>query len=77
MEYVKTQQYIDYSVFPHDVYDVYQISTPGYSANCTAVDPVTHEPFNDEQDRGLQLITVTIKHNDKKVITLEGYKVDR
>lgn len=78
MEYVKEQLYINYSVLEHDVYPISTtISTPGYSVNCTAVpiDPVTHEPFND--DLGLQLITVTIKHNDKEVITLEGYKVDR
>ena len=72
MENVKEQPY-------SAVYN--PISTPPhYSVNCTAVpiNPVTHEPFNDEEDDlGLQLITVTIKHNDKEVITLEGYKVDR
>ena len=28
-------------------------------------------------DDGIQKITVTIKHSDKVVIRLEGYKVDR
>jgi type II secretory pathway pseudopilin PulG len=28
-------------------------------------------------DDGIQKITITVKHNDEGVITLEGYKVDR
>ena len=42
----------------------------GYTANITAT-PL-HTP-----DDGLQKLTVTIKHADKEVIQLEGYKVDR
>ena len=41
-----------------------------YSANISA------EPLNNPDD-GIQKIWVTIKHSDKEVITLEGYKVDR
>ncbi len=38
-----------------------------YSTNITA------EPL----DTGIQKITVTVKHSDKQVFTLEGYKVNR
>ncbi|HUV56564.1 MAG TPA: prepilin-type N-terminal cleavage/methylation domain-containing protein [Dehalococcoidales bacterium] len=90
MEKVKEQPYIYYSVLGHDVYLSYD--TPGYSVNCTAVpiDPTNKDPETNKlkvfeidedgvfvQDLGLQLITVMIKHNDKEVITIEGYKADR
>ena len=42
----------------------------GYSAIITA------EPL-DSPDDGIQKITVTVKHYDKEVLQLEGYKVDR
>jgi len=41
-----------------------------YSATIAA-DPL-HDP-----DDGIQKITVTVKHSDKGVIKLEGYKADR
>ena len=41
-----------------------------YSANITA------EPLHDPDD-GIQKITVAVNHFGEKVITLEGYKVDR
>jgi type II secretory pathway pseudopilin PulG len=70
MEYVKT---VDY------VYDTTQYSPaaiPGdedYSGYSATIDA---EPLHDTDD-GIQKIAVTIEHNDKPVITLEGYKVDR
>ena len=42
----------------------------GYSATITAL-PL-HDP-----DEGIQEIMVIVEHNDKEVITLEGYKVNR
>ena len=42
----------------------------GYSAIIAA------EPLNNPDD-GIQKITVTVKHYDKEVLQLEGYKVDR
>ena len=33
------------------------------------------DPLNNPDD-GIQKITVTVKHHDKEVITLESYKVD-
>jgi len=41
-----------------------------YSATITA------EPLHDPDD-GIQKVTVTIKHSDKEIIKLEGYKVYR
>ena len=41
-----------------------------YSATIAA------EPLHNPDD-GIQRITVTVKHSDKEVIKLEGYKVDR
>ena len=42
----------------------------GYTANITA------EPLHNPDD-GIQKITVTIKHFDKDIVQLEGYKADR
>ena len=83
MEYVKSQDYIDYSEDPHDVYDT--ISTPtGYSVNFSAVpfDPDTGLPYSQvggifEQDDGIQKITVKVDHQAQEVIILEGYKTLR
>jgi len=83
MEYVKNQDYIDYSVDPHDVYN--EITPPsgsGYSIDFTAVpiDPDTGLPYEQTggiffQDKDIQKITVTVEHNDNQVFTLEGYKI--
>ena len=42
----------------------------GYSATIAA------EPLHTPDD-GIQKITVTVKHHDKEVLQLEGYKADR
>lgn len=76
MEYVKSQGYIDYADPEHEEYGL--IITPSsYSVEITAVpiDPDTGQPS--EQDQGIQKITVTVKRNDKPVLTVENYKVDR
>jgi prepilin-type N-terminal cleavage/methylation domain-containing protein len=68
MEYVKNQDYIDYSEEPHDFYDL--ITPPGGYE----IDPLIVE----ELQEGLQKITVTVNHYGKsEVIVLDGYKVDR
>jgi len=67
MEYVKSKNYTALyppAAIPNDKDYV------GYSANITA------EPLHDPDD-GIQKITVKIKHDDKVVTTLEGYKVNR
>ncbi len=76
IEYVKSQGYIDYAGPEHEEYGL--IITPSsYSVEITAVpiDPDTGQPS--EQDQGIQKITVTVKRNDKPVLTVENYKVDR
>ncbi len=66
MEYVKSQNYINYSETGHENYDL--ITTPdNYDLSLSVVQ------LND----GLQKITVIAKHNYKEVLTLEDYKVDR
>ena len=67
MEHVKSLGYIDYSESGHDDYDL--ITTPeGYE-----IAPVGVE----ELQGGLQKITVTVSHQDREVITLVGYKLNR
>jgi len=70
IEYVKALDYVydatEYSPAPIPDGEDYS----GYSAMIDA------EPLHDTDD-GIQKIAVTIEHNDKQVITLEGYKLDR
>jgi len=66
IEYVKSQDYINYSETGHENYDL--ITTPdNYDLSLSVVQ------LND----GLQKITVIAKHNYKEVLTLEDYKVNR
>ena len=80
MEYVKSQ---DYVIAPW----LYELPTTpptwdashtlptgynGYTANVTAELLDGHET-----DDGIQKITVTVKRDDKSVLTIEDYKVDR
>jgi len=63
---------------------VYEYEASGYSAapipgdqdylNYSAT--IAASPINDPDD-GIQKLTVTVKHHDEEVITLQGYKVDR
>ena len=55
-----------------------------YAGNYTAEVPPQYEAAGyaaaidaEELEEGLQKITVTVTHEDKEVITLEGYKVSR
>ena len=50
-------------------------STPSPSVIAVAWDSAANQPATDET--GLQKIRLVVKHDDKEVITLEGYKVDR
>jgi len=86
MEYVKSQDYIDYSMDPHDVYDTLS-SQSDYSIE-TSVEPFNPDGggsengvYNEyggvfEQDDGIQLITVTVIFipENKEIIELKGYK---
>jgi len=77
MEYVKFQSYISYANPNHGNYGL--ITAPaGYEVQITVVpiDPSTGQALPPGQDNGVQKIAVTIKHQGKQVITLQGYKVD-
>ena len=69
MECVKSEDY-DYNDPQYEQTDVPSSDHPDYtiSVNATPLHPT---------DDGIQKITVMVKHRDKLVITLEGYKVDR
>jgi prepilin-type N-terminal cleavage/methylation domain-containing protein len=75
MEYVKNQDYIDYSKSGHAEYQ--KITPPsGYAIelSVTLLDPKNDGATNDD---GIQKITVIVKHQDKVVVTLEGYRSAR
>jgi type II secretory pathway pseudopilin PulG len=82
MEYIKSQDYIDYSEDSHSVYNT--ISAPDNYAidiDVAPFNPDTGDPYSElggvfEQDDGIQLITITITFlpEAKIIFTLEGYK---
>jgi len=74
MEYVKNQDYIDYSIEGHEEYEKITPSA-GYDVYI-AVDLLDPENDGLDDDDGIQKIIVTINHG-KEVITLVDYKVDR
>ena len=81
MEYIKNQDYDDSE---HPLYDVISDIPDGYTIYgydeshpdwfAQRLDP---EGDGLTDDDGLQVITVTVKHQDKEVLTLEDYKADR
>ncbi len=78
MEYIKSQDYIDYADPGHGEYEV--VTAPAtYSVEISAIpiDPDTEQPLPADEDEGIQEITVTVNRNDKSVLTVEDYKVDR
>jgi len=90
MEYVKNQGYntapaggeVTYAeITAPDGYTIWSVNRAG-----TTVEDIIGVPWNTQAnqpsptDDGIQKITVTVIHNannDKEVITLEGYKVNR
>lgn len=91
MEYVKSQGYITapsggeaiYSKIDLTGYADYSVRSINRDGN--AVDDIIGVPWDTEasppaasyDDNGIQKITITIKHGDKVVLTLEDYKVNR
>jgi len=70
MEWTKNADYV-YSATQYSTAPIpSDIDYTNYSANITA------ESLNSPDD-GIQKITVTVKHFDEEIITLEGYKVYR
>ena len=70
MEWVKNADY----VYSTTEYSPAPIPNSRDYINYSAL--ITTEPLHNP-DEGIQKITVTIKHSDKEVIKLEGYKADR
>jgi prepilin-type N-terminal cleavage/methylation domain-containing protein len=86
LEFVKNQDYIDYSESGHEDYDVIcdVVECPeDYTVEVVAepIDPDTYQPYpyiegegRFQQDDGIQKITVIVSYDGKEVITMEGYK---
>ena len=93
MEYVKNQgydpaelggqaTYLKITDIP-DGYSICSFNRTGQPVNClldnlvigVAWNTTSNQPVT--EDNGLQRIKLLIKHGDKEVITMEGYKVDR
>lgn len=78
IEYVQSQDYIDYSVLDHEEYEELALDVDSvYIIELTAapINPDTGLPS--DQDDGMQKITVTVQRGEKSVLTVEDYKVDR
>lgn len=78
LEHIKSHQYINYAEPGHGDYGV--VASPdNYDIEVTEVpiNPETGQPLPSGEDEGIQKITVTIKHRDKSVLTIEDYKGDR
>jgi len=87
MEYVKNQDYIDYSDPDRDPADydvicvVIMVCPEDYTVEVVAepIDPDTYQPYEKEdgafeKDDGIQKITVIVSYDSEAVITMEGYK---
>jgi len=77
MEHIKSQEYIDYADPGHEEYGLV-VAPVSYSVEITTV-PInldTGQPLL-SGDQGIQKITVTVIRNEKVVLTIEDYKVDR
>ena len=70
MEYVKNQPYEHSDPQSYEQDDVESTDQPGYFISVSAES--LHDP-----DDGIQEIMVTVSHDDRVVITLASYKVNR
>ena len=59
----------------HDGVTVYDADIDSIIGVPWDTDPLVNQPVT--TDAGIQKVTVVIKHNDKEIITLEDYKVNR
>jgi hypothetical protein len=78
MEYIKSCDYIDYSVPGHGNYEM--LSVPDSYAvemNCSPVSLSTGQTLNPDEDEGIQLINIIVSYDGEKAATLKGYKIDR
>ena len=79
MEYIKSQDYIDYSDPGHGEYEV-AAAPANYSVEVAAIPvaPDTGQPLPSGEDNGMQKIIATVRRGgDKLVLMVEDYKVDR
>ena len=83
MEYIKNQDYIDYSESGHEDYDEIGGYTENYDVDIAVepIDPATYEPYpyyeaegRFQKDDGIQLITVTVAYY---IIGAENKEVER
>lgn len=89
LEYVKNQDYIDYSESGHATYDSVCNVLPdgcpqGFQVAIVVepINPETYEPYDEkeneegvfEDDRGIQKITVIVSRDDEPIIAVEGFK---
>ena len=78
IEHIKNSSYIDYSDPDHGEYELIAIPDDyAINVNCSPVSPSTGQPLGPNEDSGIQLITVTVRHNGEQVIVLKGYKINR
>ena len=70
MEWVKNTSYV------YDATEYSPVTIPSGKDYVNYAVIITAEPL-DNPDDGIQKITVAVKHSDKEIIKLEGYKVDR
>jgi prepilin-type N-terminal cleavage/methylation domain-containing protein len=78
LEYVKSQDYIDFADPGHGDYVL--ITPPagyGVAVAVAPTDPETGQPLPSGQDQGIQKISVTVSHEARDALTLEGCKVYR
>ena len=70
IEWVKNADYI------YDATEYSPVSLPSGDDYINYSVLITAEPLH-QPDDGIQKVTVAVKHDEKEVIKLEGYKVDR
>jgi prepilin-type N-terminal cleavage/methylation domain-containing protein len=64
-------------------YDICSLNPARNPVNCDLGQPIVAVPWDSgnntavDEDVGLQKIVLVVKHDNKEIITLEGYKVDR
>jgi prepilin-type N-terminal cleavage/methylation domain-containing protein len=89
-DYIDYSKALDDPKRQPDFYE--EMTKPGEAADyiietiAEPIDPADYQPYDLEdedipgvyaEDDGIQLITVTVSHDGRQVITLVGYKVDR
>jgi len=78
IEHIKNSSYIDYSDPDHGVYELITVEAEyTMEVSCSPVSPITCQPLGPNEDAGIQLITIVVRHNGEQVTTLKGYKVRR